>query len=192
VTDTSERARDTLPAAVPFLLNSALAAGLGLFVDGWIGAALALALLAAVFGLFWLVRWSRSNGAAIAASRQSLLEFLRPILGALLLPLVFLVTVPAVAVHSAWLRVERFLKPSDIKLGTPLLRSVRRFASFTASGFTPSNLPGTTLNLLLVLVLGCVLIGIEVAFYAALAAVPIMLVTLLMVAVESSREPDKD
>ena len=130
--------------------------------------------------------------------RQSLLELLRPILGALLLPLVFLVTVPAVAVHSAWLRVERFLKPSDIRLGTPLLRSVRRFASFTASGFTPSNLPGTTLNLLLllllvlVLVLGCVLIGIEVAFYAALAAVPIMLVTLMMVAVESSREPDKD
>ncbi|MBX3578342.1 MAG: hypothetical protein KF723_14140 [Rhizobiaceae bacterium] len=192
MTDMSDPEPGTLPAAVPFLLNASLAAGLGLFVGGWIGAALAFALLASVFGLFWLARWSRRHSAAISTRLQAVRTAIRPVLGLLLLPFAMLLTIPIVALYSAWLRVERFFKAPDVDLATPLVRSIRRFGSFLASGFTPRNLPGTAVNLLLVLVLGCVLIGIEVAFYAALAAVPIMLVTLMMVAIESSREPDED
>lgn len=192
MTDTPDRERDTLPAAVPFLLNSTLAAGLGLFVGGWTGAALAVALLAAAFGLFWLAGWSRRNGAAIAALKQAIRALLRPAVGLALLPLTVLMTIPVVAFHSAWLRIGHLLTTPRIAPARRAFGCLRRLASFLASGFTPHNLPGTALNLLLVLILGCVVIGIEVAFYAALAAVPIMLVTVMMVSIESSREPEQD
>lgn len=192
MTDTPDRERDTLPAAVPFLLNSTLAAGLGLFVGGWTGAALAFALLASVFGLFWLAGWSRRNGAAIAALRQAVLALVRPAVGLVLFPLAVLVTIPVVAIHSAWLRIEHLLTTPRIAPARRAFGAVRRLAAFLASGFAPRNLPGTAVNLLLVLILGCVVIGIEIAFYAALAAVPIMLVTVMIVAIDSSREPDQD
>jgi uncharacterized BrkB/YihY/UPF0761 family membrane protein len=42
----------------------------------------------------------------------------------------------------------------------------------------------------MLIVIGSVMIGIQVAFYVALSAVPVMLVTLVMVAIESSAEPE--
>ena len=58
--------------------------------------------------------------------------------------------------------------------------------------FAPDVLPLTAVNALLLLVLATVMIGIEVAFYAALAAVPILVVTLAMVAIDASRDPEEE
>lgn len=191
MTDDAESDRGAIPAILPFALNAALATGLGAFVGGWLGASIALALLVCVFALFWLVWWSRKNRSKISALQQAVLRPLRPVLALILLPFALAVSLPVVAAYSAWLKTERFFRVPYIDLGTPLVRLAQRFAAFIASGFRPSNLPGTALNLLLVVVLACAVVGIEVAFYAALAAVPIMLVTLMMLAIESSREPEE-
>jgi hypothetical protein len=179
---------------VPFLLNSTLAAGLGLFVGGWTGAALAFALLASVFGLFWLAGWSRRNGAAIAALREAVLALVRPAVGLVLFsarrprdhpggrdPFGMASdrtspddpadrsrkggpSEPSVALAA--LPGERVLRRATFRERPSICCS----SSFSAASSSASRSPSMRRS----------------------RPFPIMLVTVMMVAIESSREPDQD
>lgn len=114
---------------------------------------------------------------------------LRPLVGLVLLPPVAALTLAAGLLLFAWDRtLGRIERPSLAPTRAPVTL-LRRMRDLLAGLFSAENLPMTAVNALLLLLLGCIAIGIKVAFYAALAAVPVLICTLMMVAVESSREP---
>lgn len=186
----SASSRVEMPRALPFLLNVALAAGLGGFLGGWAGAlagAGALFLLLAAFFLApAIVRLRHALGRVGAA----IWTLLRPLFGLLLLPPVALIALGASLLILAWERTVGRLSGPAVPAALAPLRLLGRVRDLLFGLLKPENLPMTSINVLLLLVLGCVAIGIQVAFYAALAAVPVMICTLMMVAVESSREPE--
>ena len=55
---------------------------------------------------------------------------------------------------------------------------------------SPRGLPLLLTNILLLLAIGCVTLGIGVALYAALLAVPAMIATMMLVALDGSAEPE--
>ncbi len=181
-----------LPAVVPFLLNALLAGIMGFYVSGWIGVGIAITLLSGVFAIFWLAGYLRRKRDNLVRLRVLIWRIVRPLVGILALPLVLLLAIPAVLVSWLLTKLEALPRAPALSLTEPLADAGRRTLLFFSGFFRPSNLPGTAANLLLLLILLCVAVGIEVAFYVALAAVPIMLLTFAMVAVEFSREPDED
>ena len=69
-------------------------------------------------------------------------------------------------------------------------RAKSRGISFLKGMVSERGLPLLLANLLLALVIGCVLLGMGVALYAALIAVPVMIATMMLVAVDGSDEPE--
>lgn len=179
-----------MPRPLPFLLNMLLASALGFYLGGWQGALAGAGALLLVLGGFFLapqIAWAR-RGVERAGHAAWLL--LRPLVGLALLPLVMLAALIVGLFLMLGERVGHLVRrpmPTGQISPVKLLREGR---ALLAGLLAPMNLPMTAVNALLLVVLGCVAIGIQVAFYAALAAVPVMIVTLVMVAIESSREPD--
>lgn len=183
-----------MPRAVPFLLNMALAAALGGFLGGWAGAlagaGVLLALLAAFVLAPKLVRYVPPLSARLARATAPLRAVLRPLLGLMLLPPAALVTIGASLLLLAWQRTLGRLNPPQLPVIAALQRGIDALRGLLGGLLAAGNLPMTAVNALLLLVLGCVLGGIQVAFYVALAAVPVLICALMMLAVESSREPE--
>lgn len=170
------------PNPLPFLLTLLLAAALGASLGG-VAAAAAMAGAVALFLMAPLMAAPLARAAGLAWMG------LRPLVGLVLLPPVAIFTLALSVLLLAWDRTAgRF---DRLALSSPiaplaLLRTLRRLLTGL---FAAENLPLTAVNALLLVVLGCVGIGIEVAFYAALAAVPVLIIALVMLAIESSREP---
>lgn len=70
----------------------------------------------------------------------------------------------------------------------PRTAGVRLLGFLYRGFFTPEQVPLTLVNVVLAIFLGCLMYGIDVAFYAALIGVPIVVLTLMVVALE----PDVD
>lgn len=76
----------------------------------------------------------------------------------------------------------------------PRTTGVRPFAFIHRNFFVPEQLPWTMVNIVLAILVGCMMYGIDVAFYAALIGVPIVVLTLIVVALdldpEAQAEPE--
>lgn len=183
-----------MPRAVPFLLNMALAAALGGFLAGGAGAlagaGVLLALLAAFALAPALARQLARLSARLARAAAPLGAVLRPLLGLVLLPPAALVTIGASLLLLVWQRTLGRLNPPHLTVIAGLRRRIGTLWTLLGGLLAAGNLPMTAVNALLLLVLGCVLGGLQVAFYVALAAVPVLICALMMLAVESSREPE--
>lgn len=183
-----------MPRAVPFLLNMALAAALGGFLGGAAGALAGAGVLLALLAAFVLgpalARRVAPLSARLARAAAPLGAVLRPLLGLVLLPPAALVTIGACLLLLAWQRTLGRLNPPQLSVIAALQRRIDALRKLLGGLLAADNLPMTAVNALLLLVLGCVLGGIQVAFYVALAAVPVLICALMMLAVESSREPE--
>lgn len=180
-----------LPAPVPFLLNAILAGALGWIIAGWQGFVLGIVLLVAFLAVVWSVGRLHANRSSLQRLPEFTMKLLRPFVGLLLLPPTVLFALTVMIALWVWQRSLGRLTMPAISFTRPLAGSLRKVSGFMGGFFTPSELPRTAVNFLLVLILGTVAAGIQVAFYAALVAVPIVICALLMVAVESSREPEE-
>lgn len=72
----------------------------------------------------------------------------------------------------------------------PRTTGVRPFGFLYRSFFLPEQLPWTMINLTLAILVGSLLLGIDVAFYAALIGVPIVVLTLVIAALEPDVEAE--
>ncbi|MFA5120473.1 hypothetical protein [Zavarzinia sp.] len=175
---------------IPFaLVNAVLAAVAGFMAAGLPGAAIGVALWLAV-----LVAW---RAAASPALRHATVGAVALGLGAGLRLLGLLMAVPiallGLAVGSVLLLRDRALGVLPVAPPSLGLKSrVRHAGGFLAGFVAAETLPYTLANVLAMVVIGCVAIGMQVALYAALAAVPVVLVVLMMLAVDSSAEPGDD
>lgn len=192
MTDNKEEIDTALPSIFPFLLNLILAGGLGAAIHGALGAAIGAGLLIAVFLFVWFVRLCQRRADDVQRFAKGAWRLLKPLLALALLPAMLVFTAVCLGVGIVWQRVGRgLLLPSVAMLAR--MRDVAGWALNLVRGlFAVENLPATALNALLLLIIGCVAVGIEVAFYSALAAVPILIFTLAMVALDSSKEPEQD
>lgn len=86
----------------------------------------------------------------------------------------------AVCAFVAW--VSFVVMPRTLGVG-PLGFIYRNF-------FLPEQLPWTMVNIVLAIVLGSMNWGIDVAFYAALIGVPIVVLTLIVIALDLDPQPD--
>jgi hypothetical protein len=103
------------------------------------------------------------------------------------------VTLIGLSVGLAQLAAERLSgRMPTIAIPSPRfkLRRSDRVRSPSTDWKSAENLSMTLANLLLLIVLGCLWYGMEVAFYAALVATPIWLSVLVAVALQAS-EPDR-
>lgn len=181
-----------LPDGVPFLLNLVLASVLGAGIAAWPGAAVGGAALIAAYMFIWLMRWLRENVATCRTVRDRGIALIRPPAALVALPFVIVLAAVAMVVSAVWeaVRPSWRLHAPSLSAATSRLRDLLR--RILGEFFSPARLPTTAVNALLLLTLASVVIGIDVAFYAALAAVPLITLTLVMVAIDSSREPDGD
>lgn len=66
----------------------------------------------------------------------------------------------------------------------PRVAGVRLLGFLYGSLFTAEQLPWTMINITLAILIGCLQYGIDVAFYAALIGVPIVVLTLIVIALD--------
>jgi len=173
-----------------FLFNTGMALFIGAAIDGLEGALMGIVVWSALIALQFLSR--RLHSDLILLSRlQSLVRVTFYTTGAIIcLPFILLggLIVAFVFYTNIW-GVIGARKP-DFDLRARTIAVANSFFRFAVSFVRPPALPLTIVNLLMLIVIGSVMIGIQVAFYVALSAVPVMLVTLVMVAIESSAEPE--
>lgn len=70
----------------------------------------------------------------------------------------------------------------------PRLAGIRLLGFLYREFFSPEQIPLTMINITLAIIVGSLLFGIDVAFYAALIGVPIVVLTLIVVALEPDIE----
>lgn len=179
-----------MPRALPFLLNVLLAGALGFYLGGWMAALAGAGALLVVLGGFLLAPQIGQARRALERLGRAVWILLRPLVGLALFPPVAAVTLVLSVLLLIAGRVGARITPPAVPGSLSVLATLRGWRRLLLGLFTSGNLPMTAVNLLLLVVLGCVGIGIEVAFYAALAAVPVMIVALVMIAIEASREPE--
>lgn len=185
----SKEKRIELPSLLPFLMNMALAFALAAMMAGWQGVLSGAALMTAVFAFIWLIGILQLKSLTIRRIATILLGLLCPIVGIVLCPIMLSLRVVFIGIAYVWQR-KKVISMPEISVVAPIKQAARSDRCFVLRFFTLRNLPWIALNLLLLLMLGCVAIGIEVAFYATLATVLIMILTLVMVALESNKEPE--
>lgn len=168
------------------LLNTILAASLGWMVGGADGAVLGGKAALAILMMSGAGAWAWRH-------RLRLLPFVR-----VLFAPIGLLAVPLLGAFGIVLIGGAILKACIPAWPGNVLRSLTgRIAAAPAatiawlgSFLRPDRLPFTLAGFLLLIVLGTVTIGIEVALYCALAAVPLLILGLAWLAIASSAEPD--
>lgn len=84
----------------------------------------------------------------------------------------------AIIVCAAWMVCVTLPRTTGIRL-----------LGFLKGFYSPENLPLTMVNITLAILVGSLAFGIDVAFYAALVGVPIVVLTLTVVALEPGETP---
>lgn len=103
----------------------------------------------------------------------------------------FAVSMAALAVGLVQVVSERWgLRFSPAAIALPRLRLTKGTRTRPARPLTAENISLFIANGLLLIVIGCLVYGMEVAFYAALVATPVWLCVLVAVALQAS-EPDR-
>jgi hypothetical protein len=74
----------------------------------------------------------------------------------------------------------------------PRTTGVRLLGFLYSEFFTPEQLPLTMINITMAIILGTLLFGMGVALYAALVGVPIVVLTLTVVALEPDEEAQSE
>lgn len=144
--------------------NSLGAIVIGVWLAGWWGLVIGPLAYGAFLAAFRLLA---PAGGAVASLRPRRAMTSRPSPRVALLP-------PAMA--------------SDVAL-PPV---VYRIAKSLMAPFSEANLPWTTLNIVLAVLLICVIQGIDFAFWLALAAVPVLIVGLMMMSLDGQKEEDPE
>jgi hypothetical protein len=145
-------------------LNVLGAMVVGGWIAGWIGALIGVV----VYGVF-LAGYALA-GAAFAATHAAPIRV--PGTAA---------PVPTVALLPPAMAGEPSLPPI-----------VYRIAAGLQAPFAEPNLPLTVLNVVLLVLLICVMTGIDFAFWLALAAVPIVILGLMMMSLDGQEEQDEE
>lgn len=70
----------------------------------------------------------------------------------------------------------------------PRMTGIRLLGFLYSEFFTPEQLPLTMINVTMAIILGTLLFGMDVALYAALVGVPIVVLTLTVLALEPDEE----
>lgn len=174
-----------------FLFNTGMALFIGAAIDGLEGALMGIVVWSALIALQFLSR--RLHSDLILLSRlQSLVRVTFYATCAIIcLPLILLgglIVAFIFYTNNIWGGIGT--RKPDFDLRARTIAVANCFFHFAVSFVRPPALPLTIVNLLMLIVIGSVMIGIQVAFYVALSAVPVMLVTLVMVAIDSSAEPE--
>lgn len=180
-----------LPAPLPFLLNALLSGALGWIIAGAQGLCIGIVLLVTFLAIVWSIGRAYANRSLIQKLLTRVLKILRPCAGLVLLPPTILLALITMATLWLWERSFGRITIPAVSLSQPLVGGIQSSGRFMAGFFKPAELPRTAVNFLLLLIIGTVAAGIQVAFYAALVAVPIVICVLLMVAVESTNEPEE-
>jgi len=163
-----------------YILNLVMAAALGWTLGGWRGAALALLIVAVVIGAPAVLH--RAGPRPRKLGRAVLLTVSLPLAGiAMVIALGVLWIVKAI---GARLPMPRDNRPIFIPL-LAHLTAIRFGLRPIGSLVKPEVLPWSLANVVLLLVLACAVEGVTVALYVALLAVPVMLLGLVMLALES-------
>lgn len=172
-----------------FLFNLVLAITAGFLAGGVIGS-VAAALILSVFGGLFLV-WRRRDRITIPGGNL-IIGGARTGAGLLLR----LAAIPLALIGSLLMTVTALVLALLAPVSAPLrllagLGSVPgRLGRFFISLFDERALPWTLGNTALLLVIGVLVLGIDVAFYAALIAVPLLLLALAMLAITGGEDPD--
>lgn len=181
-----------IKSAVVFLLNAGLCMTIGGVFFGLWGLLGGLLVWLCAAGVPRLIRAARGRQTQIRGALRLGLKLLRTGGALIALPFVLVFTIAYMTVAYLWEKVTQPLRriaPFPAGRGRGVARSM---GAFLRSFVRPDVLPLTVANLLMILVIACVLVGIQVAFYVALAAVPVMILTLVMVAIDFSAEPEDD
>jgi hypothetical protein len=176
------------------LLNAGLAGGIGFVIAGFAGSVFGIAMYFAFLMLPALIsQLTRSaDGAAAHPATRVLASIVRIVALPGIVVLAVAVSVFAFGVGFMSLAKQRMLgMMPEISLPTMPKISIQRTKSKPGSDFwSADNLVITIANIIFAIVLGCMWLGMQVAFYAALVATPIWLVVLVAVAFEAA-EPDR-
>lgn len=171
-----------------FLINILLAALVGYGAGGLVGAGLGVVVLLLLSGAARGLLSPRLRGAGFALVGFGLTAA-RRVFG-----LVMAVPVMVLGlVVGAVLLVRGRVAPHVPALPAPDLAPLgARLATFLRSWREPQAIAMTLANLLVLVGIGCIVIGMEVALFVALAAVPLILLALVVVSIDSSAEPEDD
>jgi hypothetical protein len=74
----------------------------------------------------------------------------------------------------------------------PRTTGMRPFGFIHRNFFLPQQLPWTMVNIVLAILCGCMMWGIDAAFYAALIGVPIVVLTLIVIALDLDPVVEED
>lgn len=175
---------------IPFAqINVLLAALVGFGLYGAVGAALAV--------LGWLLAVLALKAAGTASLRQAALGLARlglivakRAVGLIAFPFLLALGLIAGLASLGRQRVDGYLPALPVVGGLGKQRAA--FGRFLRSWREPRSLALTLANFLALIAIGCIAIGMEVALFVALGAVPVILLVLMMLAVDSSSEPEDD
>lgn len=175
---------------IPFVqINFVLAALVGFGLHGVTGAAIGALSWLFVVVVLHLAGRSGPRRAALALARLGLTVARRGI-GLIAFPFLLVIGIVIgfatlarrhLDAHLPALPVVRRPRPS----GEPLL-------AFLRSWTEPRSIAMTIANVVALIAIGCIAIGMEVALFVALGAVPVILLVLMMLAVDSSEEPEDE
>lgn len=172
-----------------FLINLVLAAAAGYLSGGIVGSVVAALTLSIFAGLF--LAWRHRDRVTVPGGNL-ITAGVRTAAGLVLR----LVAMPLALIGSLLMTVTALVLALLAPLAGPLrllvgLASVPgRLGRFFISLFDETVLPWTLGNTALLLVIGVLVLGIDVAFCAALIAVPLLLLALAMLAITGSEDPD--
>lgn len=168
-------------------INLAMAALAGYLIGGLIGMAAAVVLLVLAYGIWFAIRSLPKNPGDSPAAKVAG-EGLGLLGKALAIPLGLIGAAVVMGIGIAVSIAQPVLRP--LAALSVLATVPGRLYRFGASLFRDDVLPWTLGNVILLLIGGVVVIGIDVAFYAALIAVPLLILALAMLALKGGEDPE--
>ncbi len=168
-------------------INLAMAALAGYLMGGLIGTAVAVVLLVLAYGVWLAIRSLPKNPGDSAAAKLAG-EGLGLLGKALAIPLGLIGAAVVMGIGIGLSIAQPVLRP--LAALSVLATVPGRLYRFGASLFRDEVLPWTLGNVILLLIGGVVVIGIDVAFYAALIAVPLLILALALLALKGGEDPE--
>jgi hypothetical protein len=168
-------------------INLAMAALVGYLMGGLIGTAVAVVLLVLAYGVWLAIRSLPKNPGDSAAAKLAG-EGAGLVGKALAIPLGLIGAAIVMGIGIALSIAQPVLRP--LAALSVLATVPGRLYRFGASLFREDVLPWTLGNVILLLLGGVVVIGIDVAFYAALIAVPLLILGLALLALKGGEDPE--
>lgn len=176
----------------PVVINLLLAAIVGYLLGGVVGAGVGAMLMLVLNALVALVRQQLARAATRPVGGRSVgREVGNLLLKALAIPFGLFGAAVTTGAAVAMFVLSPVTGPLGC-VGREIAATPGRIVRFIANLFSPNLLPWTLGNALLLIVIGVVTVGIDVAFYVALTAVPLLILVLAKLAITGGEEPDEE